>query len=202
MPRILEDELHVLVVDDSAMVRQVMQAILSTNRRVDLIEEGIDVAIRVRERLDSDSELVVKKIGLSGRILVAGPGLLAERPALSHPRELASLPAIDQQERPGPVRWTLAGPAGEVAVVESEARLASSDFNVLRAAVRHGLGVALLPSVDCAEDIASGALVRVLPRWGVADGILHLVFTSRRGMLPSVRALIDFAAKALRQSVR
>jgi DNA-binding transcriptional LysR family regulator len=58
--------------------------------------------------------------------------------------------------------------------------------------------VALLPQVDCRDSIASEKLERVLPEWSVADGILHLVFTSRRGMLPGVRAVVDFIAETLK----
>ncbi len=54
-----------------------------------------------------------------------------------------------------------------------------------------------MPIVECRADLEAGRLVRLLPEWGAADGILHLVFTSRRSMLPSVRAVIDFAAAAL-----
>lgn len=54
-----------------------------------------------------------------------------------------------------------------------------------------------MPEIECRAALASGQLIHLLPKWGAADGILHLVFTSRRSMLPSVRAVIDFAAGAL-----
>jgi DNA-binding transcriptional LysR family regulator len=59
----------------------------------------------------------------------------------------------------------------------------------------------LLPAANCQEALASGAIVRVLPEWSGTDGILHLVFASRRGMLPAVRAAIDFASETLKSSV-
>jgi len=64
-----------------------------------------------------------------------------------------------------------------------------------------GLGVALLPAVKCRQDLESGRLVQVLPEWSGIDGILHLVFTSRRGLLPGVRATVEFLAQALRIAV-
>ena len=67
-------------------------------------------------------------------------------------------------------------------------------------AASQGAGIALLPAANCREALASGALVRVLPQWSGIEGILHLVFASRRGMLPSVRRVIDFAAAALQAS--
>jgi hypothetical protein len=63
---------------------------------------------------------------------------------------------------------------------------------------RTGVGIALLPAPNCGRELEAGSLVRVLPGREVAGGILHLVFPSRRGMLPSVRAVIDFLAEALR----
>jgi DNA-binding transcriptional LysR family regulator len=59
------------------------------------------------------------------------------------------------------------------------------------------LGTPLLPEIECRADIEAGRLIRLLPEWGAADGILLLVFTSRRRMLPSVRAVIDFAVDAV-----
>jgi DNA-binding transcriptional LysR family regulator len=77
-------------------------------------------------------------------------------------------------------------------------RLATGDFGVLVGAARAGVGIALLPEPNCGNELEAGSLVRVLPGWDVAGGILHLVFASRRGMLPSVRAVIDFLAETLR----
>lgn len=76
-------------------------------------------------------------------------------------------------------------------------RLATGDFATLLHAVCAGIGIALLPWAICETELLGGDLIQVLPGWGVADGIIHLVYTSRRGMLPGVRAVIDFAAQAL-----
>ena len=81
-----------------------------------------------------------------------------------------------------------------------EPRLASRSFEVLIAAACRGTGIALLPATYCNEALSTGALVRVLPEWNGTDGILHLVFASRRDMSPSVRTVIDFAAAALKSS--
>jgi DNA-binding transcriptional LysR family regulator len=170
-----------------------------TNRRVDLIHEGIDVAIRVRERLDTDAELQMKRIGISRRILVASPSLLAKMGKPSAPGELTDFPMLHQDTRGASV-WNLSAQSGETKTVTAEPRLATGSFDILMAAACQGAGIALLPAADCREAIAAGALTRVLPQWSGVDGILHLVFVSRRGMLPSVRAVIDFAAAALKSS--
>jgi DNA-binding transcriptional LysR family regulator len=89
---------------------------------------------------------------------------------------------------------------GETSSVPIEPRVASGSFDILMAAARQGAGITLLPVRYCQDALAAGALVRVLPEWSGSEGILHLVFASRRGMLPSVRAVIDFVADALRSS--
>jgi DNA-binding transcriptional LysR family regulator len=172
---------------------------IATNRRVDLIHEGVDVAIRVRERLDTDADLQVKRIGVSRRILVASPNLLATADAPMSPADLANFPILDQEDQSGG-SWQLTAENGDISSVPVEPRLASGSFEVLIAAACRGTGIALLPVTYCNEALATGALVRVLPEWSGTDGILHLVFASRRGMLPSVRTVIDFAAAALKSS--
>jgi DNA-binding transcriptional LysR family regulator len=169
-----------------------------TNRRVDLIHEGVDVAIRVRERLDTDADLQVKRIGISRRILVASPSLLADKGAPMTPAELSAFPILHQEQ--GGTTWFLTAENGDTDSVAIEPRLSTGSFDVLIAAACQGAGIALLPAAQCRAALASAALVRVLPQWSGIDGIVHLVFASRRGMLPSVRAVIDFAAAALKSS--
>ena len=176
---------------------QLRLQILSTNRRVDLIEERVDVAVRVRERLDTDGDLQMRRIGVSRRIVVASPGLIRTHGAPAAPQDLTALPLVDAGEGAGPSVWRLTGPDAQPCSVEFDARLAAGDLDTLVAAAVEGVGAALLPEVECRTQIAAGQLVRLLPGWGAADGIVHLVFTSRRSMLPGVRAVIDFAAKAL-----
>lgn len=172
---------------------------IATNRRVDLIHERIDVAIRVRERLDTDADLQMKRIGFSQRILVASPKLLATVGSPKEPADLANFPLLQQEEQSDGT-WQLTAETGETSRMSIEPRLASGSFEILMAAARQGSGIALLPVRHCQDALASGALVRVLPEWSAADGILHLVFAPRPGMLPGVRAVIDFAAAALKSS--
>lgn len=172
-----------------------------TNRRVDLVEEGIDVSVRVREKLDTDASLVMKRIGVSKHVLVASPTLLARLGTPVTPSDLSRYPLLHQQEQLGPSTWVLANGKNEQESVDIQPTLATGDFGVLVGAARAGVGIALLPEANCGKELEAGSLVRVLPGWNVAGGILHLVFPSRRGMLPSVRAVIDFLAEILRSHV-
>jgi DNA-binding transcriptional LysR family regulator len=171
-----------------------------TNRRVDLVHEGIDVAIRVRERLDTDADLQMKRIGVSRRILVASPMLLAKEGEPAAPVDIGKFPILHQEQQGGEI-WQLTADNGDTRTVAVEPRLATGSFDILIAAACQGAGIALLPVANCRDALASGALTRVLPEWSGIDGILHLVFASRRGMLPGVRAVIDFAAAALKSTV-
>jgi DNA-binding transcriptional LysR family regulator len=90
--------------------------------------------------------------------------------------------------------------AGETAEIVHEPRLATSAFPMLRRAAIDGLGIAFLPEYACRELLDAGDLVHVLPDWSLGEGILHLVFTSRRGQLPAVRAAIDFLGQVLKPS--
>lgn len=169
-----------------------------TDRRVDLIHEGIDVAVRVRERLDTDADLQMRRIGISRRILLASPSFAAAHPSIGDPEDLRNLPLLSQYEQPVSSTWSLTTGSGRSETISFEPRLATGSFELLLSSARAGLGVGLLPAYNCREDIQSGRLVRILPDWSGSDGILHVLFTSRRGMLPGVRAVVDFLADALK----
>ena len=173
-----------------------LQLIIS-NRRVNLIEEGVDVAVRVRERLDTDADLQIKIVGHPVSQLVASHALVKELGEPSNLIDLERFPTLGFAEVPGPERWMLLGPNNEEFSFVHEPRLAASNFSFLRQAAIDGLGVAYLPELQFRAPVGDGRLQIVLPQWKSPQSILHLVYTSRRGLLPAVRAVIDFAAAAL-----
>ena len=141
----------------------------------------------------------MKRVGISRRILVASPMLLARIGEPSTPDELFRFPTLHPDPE-GPSVWRLTTESGDANAVAIEPVLATGSLDILIASACQGTGIALAPAVNCKEALASGALVRVLPDWSGVEGILHLLFTSRRGMLPGVRAVIDFVAAALKSS--
>jgi len=171
--------------------------LLVTNRRIDLIDERVDVAVRVREQLDTDGDLQIRIVGSARQCLVASPGFLASHEAPALPSDLGRLPTVAHHEALGPARWILRGPDERLETVEIEPCFAAGDFAMVLEAALDGIGVALLPEIHCAAALEAGRLVRVLPGWSTREGSLHLVFTSRRGMLPSVRVVIDCVTAAL-----
>jgi DNA-binding transcriptional LysR family regulator len=171
--------------------------VLSSNRRVDLLGEGYDLAIRVRSKLDTDANMVVRSFGQSRVLPVASPVLLDAQGRPGHPDELAKLPALSMQEHEGPQTWELIDAAGERVSVEVNARLICGDFAVLLEAARRGIGVTLLPEFVCAPAVTRGELEVLLPEWSAPEGTMHFIYPSRRGMLPGVRSLVDFLAERL-----
>jgi len=176
--------------------------VLSSNRRVDLISEGFDLAIRVRTKLDTDANMIVRSFSQSRVLPVASPALLKVHGYPRHPDDLARLPALSMQEHEGAQIWELIDAQGERVNVEVQARLITGDFMVLLQAARAGLGVTLLPEFVCAPAITAGDLEVVLPEWSAPQGVMHFVYPSRRGMLPGVRALVDFLAERLPEATR
>jgi DNA-binding transcriptional LysR family regulator len=185
-----------------ALYPKLQVRVLSNNRRVDLISEGYDLAIRVRTKLDTDANMIVRSFSQSRILPVASPSLLKAYGHPTHPDDLARLPALSMQEHEGAQIWELIDASGERVNVEVQARLITGDFAVLLEAARRGLGVTLLPEFVCAPAITQGELEVVLPEWSAPQGVMHFVYPSRRGMLPGVRALVDFLAERLPEATR
>ncbi|HEX5354012.1 MAG TPA: LysR substrate-binding domain-containing protein [Rhodanobacteraceae bacterium] len=170
--------------------------VLSSNRRVDVVGEGYDVAIRVRDKLDSDAELVARSFGPKRAVLVASPAFLAEHGEPVSPQQLSALPVLSIFEHEGDQAWELYDRACAMTKVPVRPRLVTGEFRVLIEAAVQGVGIAWVPESSCVQELRSGRLSVVLPDWGLPQGILHIVYPSRRGMLPAVRALVDFLAEA------
>ena len=104
---------------------------------------------------------------------------------------LATSPTLSTRDDSGAIAWQLEGPDGAAHAISHEPRLTCGDFAAVRVAAVAGMGIALLPDHACRDALASGALVRLFPQWQGEEGIVHLVFTTRRGLPQAVRAFID-----------
>jgi DNA-binding transcriptional LysR family regulator len=189
MPRLLPDFL--------ALYPKVRLQLHVSNRRVDLINEGFDIALRVRSKLDDDGSLVMRSFGQVQELLVASPGYLKRAGRPRAPEDLADHVTLSIAEDEARQRWELHGPDGEVRRVELQPRLSGFDFPMMQALARDGIGITLLPETVCAEAVQRGELEVVLPQWRLPQGICHAVFASRRGLLPAVRVFIDYLAERL-----
>ena len=166
----------------------------ATNRRVDVIAEGIDVAIRVRPPPLQDTDLVMRVLADRSQCLVASPRLLERTLTPRTLADLSQLPSMDLGAPQSEHLWTLFGPDGAHATIHHRPRFITRGMLALRAAAIAGVGVVQLPTMTVREHFARGELVQVMPGWEPRREIIHAVFASRRGLLPSVRALIDFLA--------
>ena len=182
----------------SGLVQSFLQAyhkvqlqLLATDRPVDLIAERVDLALRVRTALTSDAELTMRSLGSSTRILVATPQLASRVRDVS---DLGNLPILATGDDNLEIEWPLESCDGQIFVHRQSLRLGCEDMAVVREAAIAGLGVALLPWHVCIRALDRGQLVQVLPDWHGQKGIVHLVFTTRRGLPPSVRSFIDHLA--------
>lgn len=166
----------------------------STSRRVDVIGEGVDVAIRVRFPPFEDSHLAMRVLGDSQQRIVCAPQLVSNLAKPINPADLAALPSLGLAPLVRDHAWQLSGPNDARVRIPFKPRLVTDDMTQLLNAAIEGVGVVQLPDIVADDAIASGALVNMLPEWTPAKGVVQAVFASRRGLLPSVRCFIDFLA--------
>jgi DNA-binding transcriptional LysR family regulator len=163
-----------------------------TNRVVDLVQEGVDVAVRVRSNLDDSGSLVVKNLGNTRSVLVASPQLLQRFGAPQEVEALRDLPTVAMSSADGRATWQLLGPRAADFALEHRPVYTADDLLTLKFAVLQGTGMCVLPDYLCSEELRHGALVPVLPGWAPRPSMVLAVFPSRRGMVPAVRRLLDF----------
>lgn len=175
-------------------------SVQATNRNIDLISEGIDVVVRglgLEAALDSSS-LVQAHLCTVPWKLVCSPGYLRRHGAVQGIEDLAraDLLLYSTQSDPEPV-LRLSNGLGEMRSQHVRIRMASDNLDVLHSAALADLGLCGLPGYLCNEDLAQGRLVRLIEDWRPSSGALVLLFPSRRGLLPAVRAVIDFLKEEL-----
>jgi DNA-binding transcriptional LysR family regulator len=169
----------------------------ASNRRVDVLNEGIDLALRVRTRPSGEDGLVMRSFGEARELLVASRDYLDRAGRPQRPEELQLHATLGFSPEAETQVWELIGPQQETVKVEVAPRLVCHDFVVMRAAARAGTGIALLPESLVRTDLDTGRLEPVLHHWTLPQGVLHVVFQGRRGLLPAVRATLDYLAERL-----
>lgn len=169
-----------------------------TNRPVDLVEEGIDIALRVRPTLDDSGSLVVKQLGASCSYLLASPELLRRQGVPASPEDLKKLDTVAMSAADGRSSWELIGPLGQEYVLQHQPRYVADDLQTLKLAMLAGTGMSFLPGMLSQAEQQAKLLVQVLPGWTLRPGMLHAVFPSRRGQVPAVRSFLDFLGEHLK----
>eukprot|EP01133_Synstelium_polycarpum_P013606 gene13606-16012_t len=174
---------------------QVTVLLEASNRRVDLVAEGIDVAIRVRPPPLPDSDLVLRVLAERSQCMVGSPRLFAGAPVPKAPADLADWPSLALGAPQQHYQWDLYGPDGARAQLRHAPRFVTGDMLTLRDAAVAGVGVVQLPTMLITEQVANGSLLPLMEQWRPQREIIHAVFPSRRGLLPAVRLLIDHLAQ-------
>ena len=173
---------------------EVRMSLQLSNRRVDLVEEGYDLAIRVG-RLE-DSSLISRSLGGSELGIYGASKYLENHRAPKSPAALNKHDCLVMSHAETGHVWNLTGPSG-IKRVEIEPRAIVNDFAVLEQMVLEGLGVALLPNYLA----RSPKLTRVLPKWSVPSVELHAIYPSHRGATPKMRAFLDWLVRQLANTV-
>ncbi len=169
--------------------------LIFTDRFVDLVAEGVDVAIRAGQL--QDSSLVARQVGRAWWVPLASPASLRKAGALEHPKDLRQHACL-QFAPLGQDSWELKGDKSSVTVPMAR-QLVANDINLIKALALSGKGVALLPTYACHSEVKSGKLVRVLPRWRSKVDPIHLVYPGQKFVAPKLRAFIDLAAQVFEQ---
>lgn len=169
---------------------QVRVHIETANRYLDMIDNGIDVAIRTRE-YEPDSTITIRPLASTRRILAASPAYLSERGAPLTPHDLTAhdLLIYVHANNPRELKFTR---AGEQRTVHVQGLLESNDGQVLRAGALNGLGILVQPSYILYDDIVAGRLVPVLNDWDLPRLQINIAYPSRKHLSARVRSFIDF----------
>jgi len=162
------------------------------DRVVDLVEEGYDLALRIVDM--QDSILIARRLAPSKSLLCASPEYLARQGVPKVLKDLTDHECLLYKYQATGDSWRFQGPGGERRIRISS-RLRANNGDALLQIALGGLGIVLLPSFICNQDVRAGRLVRVLPEWSVRSGIdINAVYPANRNLSPKVRVFIDFLA--------
>ncbi len=195
---ILFGRLHVLPIVVAFLRRfaDVSVVLSLLDRPVDLVEEGLDVAVRIGALAESSA--VATRVGAVRRIVVASPDYLARHGTPRTPADLGAQAIVAFAGVAGVERWLFHG-AGRDASVAIKPRLVVSTAEAALDAAREGFGITRVLSYQAADDIARGSLLRLLPACEGDDIPIHLVYPGGRHPPPKLRAFLDFTVPRLRR---
>lgn len=199
-PGLIAYRMGAAIAEFMALYPRVEVQLKAYSRPVDVIREGFDVVIRKGQPEVDSASLVIRKLGEISQCLVAAPQLAQTRRPPETPSDLADWPAIARginlvTGETEQAEWQFARPDGPTATVRPKARLLTDDLAALRAAALAGIGAVQMPNLMIEQDLALGRLIPLLASWASPNIDVFAVFPTRRGLLPSVRALIDHLAE-------
>lgn len=176
---------------------QVALDVTLADRVVDLVDEGYDVAIRIATL--PSSTLISKRLASTRMVLCASPSYLAAHGAPQHPAELAAHAVISYSYLATRDEWHFVGPQGPVSV-KTQPCIRTNNGDTCRAAALAHQGIILQPDFLVGRDLASGALLELMPTFRTLELGIYAVYPTRKHVPPKVRALIDFLAAHFAQT--
>jgi DNA-binding transcriptional LysR family regulator len=168
--------------------------LLLTDRYVDLVAEGVDIAIRTGEL--RDSSLIAKSLGTIQWALFASNDYLARSAPLQLPQDLHAHHCL-QFTPVGRDAWNLSNGQNNMSI-PLQANTMANSIGVIKSMAENGHGVALLPTFICKPELVSGHLLHVLPNWRAKADPVHLVYPKQRFMPPKLRAFIELIQPILK----
>ncbi len=165
------------------------------DRRVNLVEEGFDVALRGSDNLE-DSGLIARKLMIMDHVICAAPSYFEQYGRPTRPEDLAQHNCIQFTHSDHATQWTF-GQGSRTIKVPVRGRYKVSSSLAIRDALCSGFGISLVPRLYVAEDLASGRLCTALDGWTPNETGLYAVYPSRRYVMPKVRVFLDFLVEEL-----
>jgi len=162
------------------------------DRKVDVIEEGFDVSIRITDL--PDSSLVARRLGPCRHAIVAAPAYLEKHGVPRAPDDLRDHNIIAYQYQESATDWHFLTEDKEQITVPVSGSIKMNNSLALREALLGGIGITRTPTFVVGEDIAAGKLVSLLPNYQTLEVSIYLVYPQRRHLSPKVRAFVDFVA--------
>lgn len=168
-----------------------------TNEPVDLVEHGIDMAVRAHSGSLPDSTLIQRRLANVDWGLFASPRYLEQAGVPMNPEQLEKHSGIKLGWKPEKGNWVLQSQQGANFSIPFKPRLCSDDMVTLKNAASVGLGIVGLPLYVCREELRINQLVRVLPNWTAGSAEISLLMPSRQGVAPVVSSFTGFLSKKL-----
>jgi len=170
------------------------------NRRVDFIEEGFDVVIRIGQL--EDSTLIAKKLGTVCRRLFVSPIYLAKYGKPKTVQQLIDHQLLIMNPINNDFKLNLVSTSDESFTLHCKPRLMVDDFSILKQSLIDGLGIAVLPDYMCKGEVSAGKLVNILPNWGMSNVDVYALYPRNRAKIPKVKAFLNFVSELYRDVLK
>lgn len=165
------------------------------DRKIDMIKDGFDLTVRVTHQLEGN--LIARRIAPCHHVLVAAPSYLAKYRTPKEPEDLTAHNVITYQYQQSPWEWEFTAAKSKPIRVTVNGSVQMNNSLAIREAVLAGVGISRMPTFAVGEDIKSGRLIQLLPKYSLLEHSIYLVFPNRHHMAPKTRAFIDYMVKRM-----